>query len=49
MEIAADAKLADYYADPALSEWRLTAARTFNPKYLHGGKTTAWMTHWEVD
>ena len=46
---AAQRKLADYYTGPALSGWRQDAARTLNPKYLHWGKTTAWMTHWRVD
>ena len=45
----AQRKLADYYTGSPLTSWREIARRTLNPKDLHWGKTTAWMTWWRVD
>ncbi|HLJ68918.1 MAG TPA: hypothetical protein VKX16_16315 [Chloroflexota bacterium] len=45
----AQRKLADYYTGPSLSGRRDVAARTLNPRLLHGGNTSDWMTHWRVD
>jgi hypothetical protein len=45
----AQRKLADYYVGNPLMNWREIATRTLDPKDLHWGKTTAWMTWWRVD
>jgi len=45
----AQRKLADYYTGRLLMSWRAIAKRTLDPKDLHWGKTTAWMTQWRVD
>jgi hypothetical protein len=45
----AQRKLADYYTGSPLTSWREIARRTLNPKDLHWGTTTAWMTWWRVD
>jgi hypothetical protein len=45
----AQRKLANYYTGDLLRGWREIAKRTLNPKDLHWGKTSAWMTQWRVD
>lgn len=45
----AQQRLDGYYTGPLLASWRAIARRTLDPRQLHGGKDSAWMTWWRVD
>jgi hypothetical protein len=45
----AQSELADYFVGARLQFWRDTAKRALNPRDLHWGKTSAWMSWGRID